>query len=168
MQANNVSSACSCHEALFVPMSCAQCHVACLSIVEWHGYTLAAVRRWRTTICFQFVFTLLSVPSPEHLSILSSPGSVRFFKLLFSLFCCSPAIKYLFDIMTSFTAEEQRQFLMFLTGCPRLPVGGECTQVLCFFPDKGYHSVVSVILVDLATWWLLYLCRWLHTGTLQS
>jgi E3 ubiquitin-protein ligase TRIP12 len=36
----------------------------------------------------------------------------------------SRAVKYLFDIMCSFNYDEQRQFLQFITGSPRLPVGG--------------------------------------------
>jgi E3 ubiquitin-protein ligase TRIP12 len=36
----------------------------------------------------------------------------------------SKAVQNLFDIMSSFSADEQRQFLQFVTGSPRLPVGG--------------------------------------------
>lgn len=36
----------------------------------------------------------------------------------------STAVKYLFEIMCSFNSDEQRQFLQFITGSPRLPVGG--------------------------------------------
>jgi hypothetical protein len=36
----------------------------------------------------------------------------------------SKAVQNLFDIMSSFNADEQRQFLQFVTGSPRLPVGG--------------------------------------------
>ena len=36
----------------------------------------------------------------------------------------SKAVQYLFEIMCSFNSEEQRQFLQFVTGSPRLPVGG--------------------------------------------
>lgn len=47
--------------------------------------------------------------------------------------CCHPdhgynldskAIKYLFEILSSYNAEEQRKFLQFATGSPRLPIGG--------------------------------------------
>ncbi|XP_070537941.1 E3 ubiquitin-protein ligase TRIP12-like isoform X2 [Ptychodera flava] len=47
--------------------------------------------------------------------------------------CCRPdhgynhdsrVVKYLFEILTSYTADQQRQFLQFVTGSPRLPVGG--------------------------------------------
>lgn len=36
----------------------------------------------------------------------------------------SRSIKFLYEIMASYGREEQRQFLQFVTGCPRLPVGG--------------------------------------------
>jgi E3 ubiquitin-protein ligase TRIP12 len=36
----------------------------------------------------------------------------------------SKAVEFLFEIMCSFNAEEQRRFLQFVTGSPRLPVGG--------------------------------------------
>ncbi|XP_046911812.2 E3 ubiquitin-protein ligase TRIP12 [Dermatophagoides farinae] len=36
----------------------------------------------------------------------------------------SRAIKFLFEILSSYNAEEQRKFLQFLTGFPRLPIGG--------------------------------------------
>lgn len=36
----------------------------------------------------------------------------------------SPALIMLFEIMASYNRDEQRQFLQFVTGCPRLPVGG--------------------------------------------
>ncbi len=36
----------------------------------------------------------------------------------------SRALGFLFDVMSSYGREEQREFLQFVTGCPRLPVGG--------------------------------------------
>lgn len=36
----------------------------------------------------------------------------------------SKAVQHLFQIMCSFDAEEQRLFLQFITGSPRLPIGG--------------------------------------------
>ncbi|XP_048362455.1 E3 ubiquitin-protein ligase TRIP12 isoform X3 [Sphaerodactylus townsendi] len=47
--------------------------------------------------------------------------------------CCRPdhgythdsrAVKFLFEILSSFDSEQQRLFLQFVTGSPRLPVGG--------------------------------------------
>ncbi|XP_066594446.1 E3 ubiquitin-protein ligase TRIP12 isoform X2 [Prorops nasuta] len=36
----------------------------------------------------------------------------------------SRAIRFLFDVMSRYNSEEQRQFVQFVTGSPRLPVGG--------------------------------------------
>ena len=36
----------------------------------------------------------------------------------------SAAIRTLYEILASYGRDEQRQFLQFVTGCPRLPVGG--------------------------------------------
>lgn len=41
-----------------------------------------------------------------------------------SFFPFSRAVKYLFEILSSFDSEQQRLFLQFVTGSPRLPVGG--------------------------------------------
>lgn len=37
----------------------------------------------------------------------------------------SKAVKFLFEVLSSYSAEKQRRFLQFVTGSPRLPVGGE-------------------------------------------
>lgn len=42
------------------------------------------------------------------------------------LFFPSRAVKFLFEILSSFDSEQQRLFLQFVTGSPRLPVGGGC------------------------------------------
>lgn len=36
----------------------------------------------------------------------------------------SQAIKFLYEILSSYNAEEQRMFIQFMTGSPRLPIGG--------------------------------------------
>lgn len=36
----------------------------------------------------------------------------------------SRAVKFLFDVLSSYNADKQRSFLQFVTGSPRLPVGG--------------------------------------------
>ncbi|XP_003424889.1 E3 ubiquitin-protein ligase TRIP12 isoform X4 [Nasonia vitripennis] len=36
----------------------------------------------------------------------------------------SRAIRFLYEVMSEYTSEEQRQFVQFVTGSPRLPVGG--------------------------------------------
>ena len=49
--------------------------------------------------------------------------------------CCRPdhgythdsqAIKFLFEVISYYDGNEQRMFLQFVTGSPRLPVGGKC------------------------------------------
>ena len=40
----------------------------------------------------------------------------------------SRAIRFLFEVLSSYTPPEQRQFLQFITGSPRLPVGGKFTK----------------------------------------
>ena len=56
--------------------------------------------------------------------------------------CCRPdhgynhdsrAIKFLYEILSSYTPDEQRQFLQFVTGSPKLPVGGKLTLFSSFF-----------------------------------
>lgn len=42
---------------------------------------------------------------------------------------CSRAVRFLFEVLSSFDAEQQRLFLQFVTGSPRLPVGGESLHV---------------------------------------
>lgn len=37
----------------------------------------------------------------------------------------SKAIRFLFEVLSSYNATEQRLFLQFVTGSPRLPVGGK-------------------------------------------
>lgn len=41
----------------------------------------------------------------------------------------SRAVRFLFDVLSSFDAEQQRLFLQFVTGSPRLPVGGEWSWI---------------------------------------
>jgi E3 ubiquitin-protein ligase TRIP12 len=36
----------------------------------------------------------------------------------------SQSVKFLYEILSSYNVDEQRQFIRFLTGSPRLPVGG--------------------------------------------
>ena len=46
------------------------------------------------------------------------------------LFCnFSRAVKSLFEILSCYMQEEQRLFLQFVTGSPRLPVGGKITDI---------------------------------------
>lgn len=43
----------------------------------------------------------------------------------------SRAVRFLFEVLSSFDAEQQRLFLQFVTGSPRLPVGGEKPSQQC-------------------------------------
>lgn len=45
---------------------------------------------------------------------------------------CSRAVKCLFEILSSFDHEQQRLFLQFVTGSPRLPVGGKALLSLSY------------------------------------
>lgn len=44
----------------------------------------------------------------------------------------SKAIHYLVEILTEFDAEQQAEFVTFLTGSPRLPIGGLKSLQPCF------------------------------------
>ena len=44
--------------------------------------------------------------------------------LSLSLSLSSQAIQFLFRVLSSYSTTEQRQFVQFVTGSPRLPVGG--------------------------------------------
>ena len=44
---------------------------------------------------------------------------------MITLYVDSRAVKILFEILSCYTQEEQRLFLQFVTGSPRLPVGGK-------------------------------------------
>ncbi|XP_064615750.1 E3 ubiquitin-protein ligase TRIP12-like [Liolophura sinensis] len=84
---------------------------------------------------FESIFSLSCLQSfyPEELEQLfcGNVGETWDVKMLME--CCRPdhgythdsrAVKYLFEILSSYTPVEQRQFLQFVTGSPRLPVGG--------------------------------------------
>jgi hypothetical protein len=60
--------------------------------------------------------------------------------------CCRPdhgynhdsrAVKYLYEILSSYTPDEQRMFLQFVTGSPKLPVGGLLLHI---------HTVIIFVL----------------------
>lgn len=63
-------------------------------------------------------------------------------------------MKYLFEILSSFDSEQQRLFLQFVTGSPRLPVGGRFSllhvtvheiTVIDVFLNKMFTSVQEEI-----------------------
>lgn len=83
-------------------------------------------------------------------------------KITFSWFfsLLSRAVKYLFEILSSFDSEQQRLFLQFVTGSPRLPVGGRCTYCIL-------RCMKSLLLMYFWIRWLLQyrkkflnLCIW--------
>ncbi|RWS30969.1 E3 ubiquitin-protein ligase TRIP12-like isoform X1 [Leptotrombidium deliense] len=84
---------------------------------------------------FESVFSTsqLQVFYPEEMEQLFCGSSHSRWDVKILMDCCHPdhgytlesnAIKMLFQVMSSFNAEEQRKFLQFVTGSPRLPVGG--------------------------------------------
>ncbi|XP_049822761.1 E3 ubiquitin-protein ligase TRIP12 isoform X2 [Aethina tumida] len=87
---------------------------------------------------FESVFPLqnLKVFQPEELESVfcgSPKDSMYGWDVKTLMECCRPdhgynqdskAIRFFFEILSSYNREEQRQFLQFLTGSPRLPVGG--------------------------------------------
>ena len=50
----------------------------------------------------------------------------------------SRAIQCLFEVLSDFDTLEQRQFIQFVTGSPRLPVGGVS------FPCKGGRGITPL------------------------
>lgn len=53
--------------------------------------------------------------------------------------CCRPdhgyshdsrAVQFLFEVLSTYDTTEQRQFMQFVTGTPRLPVGGNAKKLL--------------------------------------
>ncbi|CAH0556432.1 unnamed protein product [Brassicogethes aeneus] len=87
---------------------------------------------------FESVFPLhnLKVFQPEELESVfcgSPKDSMYGWDVKTLIECCRPdhgynqdskAIRFLFEILSAYNREEQRLFLQFLTGSPRLPVGG--------------------------------------------
>lgn len=54
----------------------------------------------------------------------------------------SRAIRFLFEIMSKYSREEQQQFVQFVTGSPHLPIAGECLFVRIirlFLPFSVHH-----------------------------
>ncbi|NXY28247.1 TRIPC ligase, partial [Pomatorhinus ruficollis] len=84
---------------------------------------------------FESVFPLshLQYFYPEELEQLLCGSKTDTWDAKTLMECCRPdhgythdsrAVKYLFEILSSFDSEQQRLFLQFVTGSPRLPVGG--------------------------------------------
>lgn len=84
---------------------------------------------------FESVFPLSTLQSfyPEELEQLFCGSLTEVWDVKMLMECCRPdhgythdskAVKYLFEILSSYLGEDQRRFLQFVTGSPRLPVGG--------------------------------------------
>ncbi|XP_035207810.1 E3 ubiquitin-protein ligase TRIP12-like isoform X3 [Stegodyphus dumicola] len=84
---------------------------------------------------FESVFSLnqLRIFYPDELEYLFCGSGHSQWDMKSLMECCRPdhgythdsrAIKFLFAILSSYDKEQQRQFLQFVTGSPRLPVGG--------------------------------------------
>uniref|UniRef100_A0A8C0V8U3 E3 ubiquitin-protein ligase n=1 Tax=Cyanistes caeruleus TaxID=156563 RepID=A0A8C0V8U3_CYACU len=113
---------------------------------------------------FESVFPLshLQYFYPEELEQLLCGSKTDTWDAKTLMECCRPdhgythdsrAVKYLFEILSSFDSEQQRLFLQFVTGSPRLPVGGrflslhivehEITVIIDVFLNKMITSKMS-------------------------
>lgn len=54
----------------------------------------------------------------------------------------SRAIRFLFEVMSKYNSEEQRQFIQFVTGSPRLPVGGKRSKIFIYFHLSVVYCVM--------------------------
>ncbi|KAL4220729.1 Ubiquitin-protein ligase [Mactra antiquata] len=84
---------------------------------------------------FESVFPLSSLQSfyPDELELLFCGHNEELWDTKVLMECCRPdhgynhdsrAVKYLYEILSSYVPNEQRMFLQFVTGSPKLPVGG--------------------------------------------
>ncbi|XP_036409821.1 E3 ubiquitin-protein ligase TRIP12-like isoform X2 [Megalops cyprinoides] len=84
---------------------------------------------------FESVFPLhhLQYFYPEEMDQLLCGSRVEAWDVKTLMECCRPdhgythdsrAVRFLFEVLSSFDPEQQRYFLQFVTGSPRLPVGG--------------------------------------------
>lgn len=84
---------------------------------------------------FEEIFTLSTLQSfyPEELEQLFCGNKKEMWDVKMLMECCRPdhgythdsrAVNFLFEVLSCYDDVEQRQFLQFVTGSPRLPVGG--------------------------------------------
>uniref|UniRef100_A0A1B6CDK3 E3 ubiquitin-protein ligase n=1 Tax=Clastoptera arizonana TaxID=38151 RepID=A0A1B6CDK3_9HEMI len=101
-----------------------------------HWYLIEGVSRQMESFRegFESVFPLsqLSLFYPEELDAVFC-GHPTGWDVKTLIECCrldhgytseSKAVKYLFQVLSNYTSQEQRDFVQFVTGSPRLPVGG--------------------------------------------
>jgi len=100
------------------------------SLVEGVSRQLEAFREGFDSV---FPLTHLSLFYPEELEQLFCGSTFVQWDPKMMAECCHPdhgythesrAIKTLFEILAGYNQEEQRKFMQFITGSPRLPVGG--------------------------------------------
>ena len=74
--------------------------------------------------------------------------------------CCRPdhgyshdsrAVQFLFEVLSTYDTAEQRQFIQFVTGSPRLPVGGKVVATLSS-PSTGVQGLKKDTLE--VYWWI--------------
>ncbi len=61
----------------------------------------------------------------------------------------SRAVKFLLEVLSGMTAEERRQFLQFVTGSPRLPIGG----------FKALNPRMTIVRKEVCACWCA--CMWI-------
>ncbi|CAG5128805.1 unnamed protein product, partial [Candidula unifasciata] len=100
------------------------------SLVEGISRQFDAFREGFETL---FPLTTLQCFYPEELEQLFCGNSADVWDVRMLIDCCRPdhgythdsqAVKFLFEVLSNYTNSEQRDFLQFVTGSPRLPVGG--------------------------------------------
>jgi len=100
------------------------------SLVEGNARQFEAFREGFESL---FPLSTLQCFYPEELEQLFCGNSSEVWDVRILTECCRPdhgythdsqAVKYLFQVLSSYNISEQRDFLQFVTGSPRLPMGG--------------------------------------------
>lgn len=63
----------------------------------------------------------------------------------------SRAFKNLLSIMSGFNNEERRQFLQFITGSPKLPIGGTVSDLFVMLPLDLIMKEYTLMILYLST-----------------
>lgn len=80
-----------------------------------------------------FPLSSLQMFYPSEMDVLLCGSKSQQWQVKELIECCRPdhgytsdsrAVKFLYDILSKYSAQEQRKFLQFITGSPKLPVGG--------------------------------------------
>lgn len=123
-----------------------------------HWYLVEGVSRQVEALRegFESVFPLnnLRMFYPEELEAVfcgSSQEALQGWDVKTLMECCRPdhgytpdsrAIRFLFEVLSCYDREEQRLFVQFLTGSPRLPVGG--TNFFLLYIHKTYIKPIMI------------------------